>query len=68
MINKKPETSGISLVLFFVFLIGLFLETMSTVIAADTSASKIIVDGEEILLPGSSEKKYYLFTNFTKTK
>jgi len=56
MINKKPETSGISLVLFFVFLIGLFLETTSTIMAADTSASKIIIDGEEILLPGSSEK------------
>ena len=49
MNNKKPETSGISLVLFFVFLIGLFLETTSTIMAADTSASKIIVDGEEIL-------------------
>ena len=56
MIKKKPETSGISLVLFSFFLISLFLETMSTVMAADTSASKIIVDGEEILLPGSSEK------------
>ena len=56
MINKKPETSGISLVLFFVFLISLFLGTMSTIMAADTSTSKIIIDGEEILLPGSSEK------------
>jgi hypothetical protein len=56
MIKKKPETSGISLVLFFVFLISLFLGTMSTIMAADTSTSKIIIDGEEILLPGSSEK------------
>ena len=56
MNNKKPETSGISLVLFFVFLISLFLGTMSTIMAADTSTSKIIIDGEEILLPGSSEK------------
>ena len=28
MINKKPETSGISLVLFFGFLIGLFLDVI----------------------------------------
>ena len=54
--KKKPKTSGISLVLFFVFLIGLSVETTRTIKAADTSASKIIVDGEEILIPGSSEK------------
>ena len=54
--KKKPKTSGISLVLFFVFLIGLSVETTRTTKAADTSASKIIVDGEEILIPGSSEK------------
>ena len=55
-LKKKPKTSGIPLVLFFVFLISLFAETTRTLIAADTSASKIIVDGEEILIPGSSEK------------
>ena len=54
--KKKSKTSGISLVLFFVFLIGLSVETTRTIKAADTSASKIIVDGEEILIPGSSEK------------
>ncbi len=55
-LKKKPKTSGIPLVLFFIFLISLFAETTRTLIAADTSASKIIVDGEEILIPGSSEK------------
>jgi len=67
MIKKKIETSGISLVLFSVFLISLFLATMSTVMAADTSASKIIIDGEEILLPGSSEKILLIY-KFYKTK
>ena len=56
MIKKKPTTSAISLVLFSFFLVSFFLETTSTIMAADTSGSKIIVNGEEILIPGSSEK------------
>ena len=56
MINKKPTTGAISLVLFSFFLVSFFLETTSAIMAADTSGSKIIVNGEEILIPGSSEK------------
>jgi len=56
MIKKKPTTSAISLVLFSFFLVSFFLETTSTIMAADTSGSKIIVNGEEIIIPGSSEK------------
>ena len=55
-LKKKPKTSGIPLVLFVIFIISLFVETTRTIMAADISASKIIVDGEEILIPGSSEK------------
>ena len=56
MIKKKPTTGAISLVLFSFFLVSFFLETTSAIMAADTSGSKIIVNGEEILIPGSSEK------------
>ena len=56
MINKKPTTGAISLVLFSFFLVSFFLETTGAIMAADTSGSKIIVNGEEILIPGSSEK------------
>ena len=56
MINKKPTTGAISLVLFSFFLVSFFLETTSAIMAADTSGSKIIVNGEEIIIPGSSEK------------
>jgi len=56
MIKKKPTTSAVSLVLFSFFLVSFFLETTSTIMAADTSGSKIIVNGEEIIIPGSSEK------------
>ena len=56
MIKKKPTTGAISLVLFSFFLVSFFLETTGAIMAADTSGSKIIVNGEEILIPGSSEK------------
>ena len=56
MIKKKPTTGAISLVLFSFFLVSFFLETTSAIMAADTSGSKIIVNGEEIIIPGSSEK------------
>jgi hypothetical protein len=56
MIKKKPTTGTVSLVLFSFFLVSFFLETTSTIMAADTSGSKIIVNGEEIIIPGSSEK------------
>ena len=56
MINKKPTTGAISLVLFSFFLVSFFLETTGAIMAADTSGSKIIVNGEEIIIPGSSEK------------
>ena len=56
MIKKKPTTGAISLVLFSFFLVSFFLETTGAIMAADTSGSKIIVNGEEIIIPGSSEK------------
>ncbi|AEA80687.1 hypothetical protein SAR11G3_00212 [Candidatus Pelagibacter sp. IMCC9063] len=56
MIKKKLTTGAVSLVLFSFFLVSFFLETTSAIMAADTSGSKIIVNGEEILIPGSSEK------------